>query len=132
MSGQPKEFGLTNIGQISVTAYDLERAVAFYRDRLGMELLFAAEKMAFFDCGGVRLMLAVPEGKEFEHPASIIYYRVENIGEAHKVLSGRGVAFAGEPQLIHKTDHYELWMAFFHDSEGNVAALMEEVTPEAA
>jgi len=61
------------IGQIAITVKDVERAVHFYRDALGMRFLFQAGGLAFFDCGGVRLMLSVPEKPEYNHPASILY-----------------------------------------------------------
>lgn len=118
---------LSSIGQLSVTIHDVERAVAFYRDTLGLTFLFEAPpKMAFFDCGGVRLMLAVPEKPEFDHPSSVIYFRVEDIEAVHKTLVDRGVQFEGVPHAIHKTEAHELWMAFLRDSEGNLLALMSE------
>jgi len=122
-----KEFGLDRIGQIAVNVKDLDRAVAFYRDVLGMRLLFRAPRLAFFDCGGIRIMLSPPETAEFDHAASILYYRVEDIRAAHAVLRGRGVPFDGEPHLITRMPDHELWMAFCRDPEGNVLALMSEV-----
>lgn len=119
---------LDRIGQIAVTVHDLERAVAFYRDTLGMSFLFQAPpKMAFFDCGGIRLMLGVPEEAEFDHPSSILYYKVDDIQGTHRTLRERGVEFRGEPHLIARMPDHELWMAFFRDSEGNTMALMSEV-----
>jgi catechol 2,3-dioxygenase-like lactoylglutathione lyase family enzyme len=127
-------FGLARIGQISVTVHDLDRAVEFYRDRLGMQFLFQVPKMAFFDCGGIRLMLAIPEKPEFDHPTSIIYYRVEDIQyyrvediqAAYATLTERGVAFSGSPHCVAKLPDHELWLAFFQDLEGNTLALMSE------
>ena len=115
--------GLSRIGQIAVTAHDLERAVAFYRDRLGMRFLFQVPSMAFFQCGDVTLMLAEPE-PEFDHPASIVYYAVDDIEATHRTLEARGVAFLRGPALTHRAADHELWMAFFQDSEGNPLALM--------
>ena len=84
-------FGLSAIGQIFVTVHDVERAVAFYRDTLGMQFLFQAPPgMAFFNCGGVRLMLGVPTDPQFDHPASIIYYKVADIEAAYETLKSRG------------------------------------------
>lgn len=117
---------ITEIGQIAINVHDLERGVAFYRDVLGLELLFEAPGMAFFACGGVRLMLARPEKEEFDHPASIIYYKVEDVKRAHDALAGRGVAFEREPSPVHRTETHELWMAFLRDPENNVLALMHE------
>ncbi|HYK87502.1 MAG TPA: VOC family protein [Acidobacteriota bacterium] len=119
--------GLTKIGQISVNVHDLDRAVGFYRDRLGIKYLFAVPKMAFFDCDGIRLMLAVPERPEYDHASSIIYFRVPDIQECHKTLSGSGVSFEASPHLVARMDTHDLWMAFFRDSENNLLALMSEV-----
>jgi len=79
-------FGLSRIGQISVNVHDLDRAAAWYRDRLGMKHLFTEPKMVFFGCGHIRLMLALPEKPEFDHPSSIIYFKVDEIHRAHEVL----------------------------------------------
>ena len=118
---------LSTIGQISMNAKDVERAVAFYRDTLGIRFLFKAPPaLAFFDCGGVRLMLGRAEKPEFDHPGSVLYFKVEDIDAAHRGLAGRGVAFIGPPHLIAKMPDHELWMAFFNDSEGNTLALMCE------
>ena len=119
---------LSRIGQISIIVHDLERAVAFYRDTLGMKLLFQMPpKMAFFDCGGVRLYLALPEEAEFDHPGSILYYKVDDIQGAWSVLRHRGADLVREPQLTAKMPDHELWLAFFKDTEGNTLALMSEV-----
>jgi methylmalonyl-CoA/ethylmalonyl-CoA epimerase len=118
---------LTQIGQIAINVRDLRRAVAFYRDTLGMRFLFQAPGgLAFFDCGGVRLMLGVAEKPDFSHPASVLYYKVPDIGAAYETLISRGVTFLDEPHLIAKMPNHELWMTFFRDSEENVLALMEE------
>jgi len=116
------------IAQISMTAHDLPRAVAFYRDVLGLTFLFEAPpKMAFFDCGGIRLMVGVPEEKEFDHPGSVLYFKVDDIRATHAVFQERGVSFRTEPHLVARMPDHELWMAFFHDSEGNTLALMSEL-----
>ena len=116
------------IGQISMNAHDLPRAGAFYRDALGLTLLFEAPpKMAFFDCGGIRLMLGVPEEKEFDHPGSVLYFKVDDIRATHAAFQEKGVSFRTEPHLVAKMPDHELWMAFVHDSEGNTLALMSEV-----
>src|SRR2546422_3763773 len=120
------KLALTQIGQISVTIHDLARAVAFYRDTLGMKHLFSAGRMSFFDCGGVRLMLALPEKPEFDHPSSILYFKMEDILAAHETLVDRGVRFETKPTLIASLGTHDLWMAFFRDSENNVMALMSE------
>lgn len=121
------ELALGAIGQISVTAYDLNRAVAFYRDVLGMKFLFPAGQLAFFDCNGIRLMLAVPDKKEFDHPSSIIYFKVPDIQHAHTALVERKVKVEEAPILVAKLEKADLWLCSFRDSEGNLLALMSEV-----
>jgi methylmalonyl-CoA/ethylmalonyl-CoA epimerase len=120
-------FGLDRIGQIAVNVKDLDRAAAFYRDVLGMRPLFQAPRLAFFDCGGIRLMLSPPEKPEFDHPGSILYYKVDDIQAAHTALRGRGVRFEGEPHVVAQLPAHDLWMAFCRDSEDNLLALMSEV-----
>lgn len=121
-------FGLSKIGQIAVRVRDLARAIAFYRDILGMRFLFQAPPgLAFFDCNGVRLLLDKPLDAAFDHPASVIYYSVPDIRQAHEILCTRGVSFIREPHLIANLGNIEVWMAFFRDPDDNVLALMSEV-----
>lgn len=125
MTGPPPD--LSRIGQIAIPVRDVDRATGFYRDVLGMRFLFRAPPgLAFFDCGGVRLMLAESESSEHDHPASILYYEVEDIHEAHRRLADHGVDLDGEPHVVHRTETHELWLAFFRDTEGNLLALMRE------
>ena len=126
MSDSVPAFGLSEVGQISIPVEDLERATRFYREALGMRFLFSAPNMSFFDCGGIRLMLAIPEGNEFSPPGSILYYRVQDMASAHETLRGRGVKFVSEPHVVHATEEMELWMAFFRDVDQNFLALMCE------
>lgn len=121
------DFGLTRLGQISMNARDLARATDFYRDTLGVPLLFEVPGMAFFDLGGVRLMVGTAETAQHDHPGSILYFTVDDIGSAHEILSARGVNFNSEPRLVADMGDHELWMAFFKDSEENQLALMAEV-----
>jgi predicted enzyme related to lactoylglutathione lyase len=125
MTAATSPFGLSAIGQIFVRARDLDRAVRFYRDTLGMPFLFQAPpQMAFFQCGPTTVMVGVPERPEFDHPASTIYYLVPDIDAAHATLRGRAVDFISEPHLVHRAADYDLWLAEFRDSEGNTLALM--------
>lgn len=121
-------FGLSAITQIAVNAHDLERAVAFYRDQLGMKHLFTVPPhMAFFDCDGIRLMLAYPEKPEFDHASSMIYFNVSDIQSAYTTLSERGVKFEEPPAFVADMGTYDLWLAAFRDSENNLLALMSNV-----
>ena len=119
-------FGLSTIGQIAVVVHDVDRAVEFYRDTLGIKFLFRAGNLAFFDAGGVRLMLDRPEQPEFDHPPSILYFMVLDIRDAHGQLKIRGVKFEDEPHMIARLADREVWMCFFRDCENNVMALMSE------
>ncbi|HSS18856.1 MAG TPA: VOC family protein [Pyrinomonadaceae bacterium] len=119
------DFGLSAIEQIAVNVQDTERATAFYRNQLGMKFLFSAPpSLAFFDCNGIRLMLSPPAAPEFDHPSSIIYFKVDDIEAAHATLSDRGVVFIEKPTLIADMGSYNLWVAAFRDSENNPLALM--------
>lgn len=118
---------LRSVGQIALTVHDLDRAVAFYRDALGLRFLFrAGERMAFFECGGTRIMLGLPESPGAEGGASILYFRTGGIEGAHEVLRSRGVRFEAEPHRVARLEDHELWMGFFRDSEENLLAIMEE------
>jgi methylmalonyl-CoA/ethylmalonyl-CoA epimerase len=118
---------ITGIGQISIIAHDVPRATAFYRDVLGLPLLFTAGNMAFFDCGGVRLMLGLASAPELDHPSSILYFRVPDIHAAHSRLVEMGVKIEAPPRLIAPMKTYDLWMVGFRDSESNIMQLMSEV-----
>ena len=152
MTAMNSKLNLNSIGQIAVSVSDIDRATAFYRDKLGMRFLFSAPpSMSFFDCDGVRLMLTVPERGDDElngsavvhfpvaeiHPAEVhprriahgnaLYFTVPDVPQATETLKSRGVRFIGEPHVIHRTDTYDLWMSFFTDPDGNVLALMAEI-----
>src|SRR5438270_9683232 len=121
------DLSLGKIGQISVNVHDLARATAFYKDILGMKHLFSVPpKMAFFDCGGIRLMLAIPERPDLDHPSSIVYFKVQDIETAHETLMSCGVHFETGPMRVASMATHDLWLAEFRDSENNVLALMCE------
>src|SRR6266481_6907218 len=120
--------GITKLGQIQIRTHDVERAAEFYEKVLGLKLLFKAPPgLAFFDCGGVRLMLTGAEKAELDHPSSILYFAVPDIQGAHSKLKEGGVHLEDEPHLIARMPAHDLWMTHFHDSEGNLLALMSEV-----
>lgn len=122
------EFALSAIEQIAVNAHDVERATIFYRDLLGMKFLFAVPpNLAFFDCDGIRLMLSLPAKPEFDHPSSIIYFKVADIQLAYTTLSERGVQFEEAPAFVADMGTYDLWLAAFRDSEDNLLGLMGHV-----
>jgi methylmalonyl-CoA/ethylmalonyl-CoA epimerase len=127
MSAATASLGIQNIGQISIIVHDLPRATAFYRDELGLPLLFTVPNLAFFDCAGVRLMLSRAETPELDHPSSILYFRVPDINAAYQRLLDLGVKIEAPPRLIAPMPTYDLWMTGFRDSEGNIHQLMSEV-----
>ena len=118
---------VTSIGQISIRVHDIDRAVVFYRDALGLDFLFDAGPLAFLMCGDVRLMLAKPESAELDHPSSTLYFRVDDIDSARAELVERGVPFDDEPHLVARMPDHELWMTFFRDPDRNLHGLMSEV-----
>jgi methylmalonyl-CoA/ethylmalonyl-CoA epimerase len=124
------EFGLSEIGQIAIPVTDIGRAIAFYRNVLGMQFLFEAPPgLGFFDCGGVRLMLDGPAA-ERAGQGSVVYYKVADLGDAFATLAARGVVFEADPHLVATMPDHELWMAFFRDPDSNLIALMSEVPNE--
>lgn len=120
---------INSLMQVAVVVQDLDRAVRFYRDTLGMKLLFQAPPgLAFFDLSGVRLMLDKPsEPLPTGVGTSILYYRVDDIQASHATLVSRGVKFEEPPHRIASLGDRDVWMGAFRDSEGNVCALMSEV-----
>lgn len=116
----------SRIGQIAIICKDVARATEFYRDTLGLRFLFSAgPKLAFFDCGGVRLMLDAND-VEIETGTSVLYFFVSGIEATVSELTNKGVAFIEPPHMIAKMPDHELWLAAFRDSEGNVMSVMEE------
>jgi len=118
---------LAHIEQIAIPVRELPRATAFYRDILGMKLLFEVPPtLAFFDCDGIRLALSTSSDPMYDPPGSIVYYRVVDIEAAHLELEGRGVEFLRGPHKIAELGDVEIWMAFFEDTEGNTLAITSE------
>ncbi len=128
MAAAATNLGISRLAQIQVRAHDVERAAAFYQDVLGLKLLFKAPPgLAFFDCGGVRIMIDKPEKAEFDHASSILYFAVPDIQAAFAQMRQSGVRFEDEPHMIARMPDHDLWMTFFRDSEDNLLALMSEV-----
>ena len=127
MKTESSEVRLSEIGQIALTISDLDKAVTFYRDTLGLKHLFSAPPgLAFFAAGNLRLMLSRPEKADSEKFSSALYFKVAEIERVHKVLESRSVKFEAAPHLVAKMPDHELWMAFFRDPDRNLLALMCE------
>jgi methylmalonyl-CoA/ethylmalonyl-CoA epimerase len=118
---------IKNVGQIGVPVKDINRALDFYKEKLGLSLLFNTDSMAFFECDGLRLMLTLPEKEEFAHSSSVIYFQVNNIKDTYECLVGKEVTFIDEPHIVARMGQTETWMVFFKDTEDNTHALMSEV-----
>ncbi|SET17583.1 hypothetical protein SAMN05421676_103131 [Salinibacillus kushneri] len=118
---------IQKIGQIGVPVKDLNRALDFYKEKLGLTLLFNTDSMAFFECDGLRLMLTLPEKEEFAYSSSVIYFQVNNITDTYERLAAKDVPFIDEPHVVSKMGQTEIWMVFFKDTEDNTHALMSEV-----
>ena len=116
---------LPGIAQVSMRALELPRAIAFYRDVLGLDLLSEHEGMAFLLAGSVRIMLALPPSPEFDHPGSVLYFDSRDIDADCETLEALGVEFTRKPFIVHSEDSHEFWLAFFRDSEGNTLALSQ-------
>jgi DNA-binding CsgD family transcriptional regulator/catechol 2,3-dioxygenase-like lactoylglutathione lyase family enzyme len=122
--------GLGPIGQVSRQVRDIDAAVAWYRDVLGLPHLFTFGDLAFFDCHGVRLFLSAGEKEGGLAPGdSILYFRTDDIDATYRTLQERGVSFKGAPHMLHRhASGMEEWMAFFEDPDGGMLALMSQVT----
>lgn len=116
------------IGQLMIPVEDFDRGVAFYQSALGLPLLFAAPpQMAFFMCGGVRLLIGVLPAGQPAQRGSAVYFKVGDIRAVWSTLAAKGVQFRAEPHIVHRTPSSELWLAEFTDPDGNQLALMSEV-----
>jgi catechol 2,3-dioxygenase-like lactoylglutathione lyase family enzyme len=124
VSEDPK---LSEIRQIAVTVSNVDAALGFYRDVLGLEFLFrAGPELAFLDAGGIRIMLSTPQGAGAVGANSILYFKVADIVATHVVLVRRGATNERAPQLAAKLPDHELWTGFLRDPDGNLVGLMEE------
>lgn len=126
----PQDLQLGAIGQIGRSVKDIEAAVRWYGETLGLPHLYSFGNLAFFDCGGVRLFLSEGDGGPAE---SIVYFRVEDVRTAHDQLAGRGIEFINAPHMIHRhADGAEEWMAFFKDNEDRPLAIMSQIRTAAS
>ncbi|MEX1033587.1 MAG: VOC family protein [Cellvibrionaceae bacterium] len=122
------QVGIQSIGQIAIAVSDIQKATEFYRDILGLPLLLEAPPgLAFFDCGGVRLMVTTRQGSEEDHNTSVVYYKVADIEVTTEALKQRGVSFVREPQMTAKMEDHELWIGFLRDPDETLIGIMAEV-----
>jgi methylmalonyl-CoA/ethylmalonyl-CoA epimerase len=122
------ELKLIEIAQVALTVSNLDRSIEFYRDVLGLPLLFTAPPgLAFFRCGDVRIMLgAAAQSGTQEKMTSTLYFRVDDIHESAEVLTKRGVVFEQKVHLVASLPDHDLYMGFFRDPDHHLLALMCE------
>jgi extradiol dioxygenase family protein len=118
---------IQNLAQVSINVHNLESAIGFYRDTLGINLQFNTDTMAFFDLNGLTIMLSIPENLEFDHPSSVLYFKVEDIHASYQSLMQKNVKMRGEPHVVYSDEKAEEWMTFFEDNDKNLLALMSHV-----
>jgi len=122
---------ISGVLQLAISVRDLDRAVAFYRDTLGLRFLMGAPNMAFFDCGGVRLYLDANQTSQQTPANQFIYFRSTDILNHTLAFKNKNVSIQREPQLIARMPHSDLWLMWIHDTEGNLLGIMEERKPSA-
>ncbi len=121
-----EELKIDSIYQVLVNVKDLDGAMDFYGGKLGMKFVGKFPPgLAFYNLCGVQLMVSAIPG-ESSGPNNPIYFKVPDIQEVFESLKAKGVEFTHEPHVLHSTDNYELWMAFFKDHEGNLMAIADE------
>ncbi len=119
---------VSGIRQIAVTVSDVDAALGFYRDLLGLEFLFrAGPELAFLDADGIRVMLSTPQGAGAVGANSTLYFKVSDIVSTHAAFVARGATDERAPQLTAKMPDHELWIGFLRDPDGNLVGLLEEL-----
>jgi len=115
---------LNSIAQIALTTQNLTGAVAFYRDTLGLKLMFEVPGMAFFDVGGTRLMLGENRLSEKLQNNTYVYFDAGDWYETEAALERRGLKFDRPADIVQRTEDKEHAIRFFRDPDGNALAIM--------
>ena len=119
---------IKRVGQIAIAVSDISRSIEFYREKLGLTLLFeAGPNLVFFRCGDTRLMITTLQGEERDHHTSVIYYQVDNIHEAFESIKANDIPIVREPQMTAKMEDHELWIGFIRDPDENLIGIMAEM-----
>lgn len=123
----PTSIRLSTIRQIAITVCNVDAAIAFYHELLGLDLLFrAGPNLAFLDADGVRIMLTTPQGAGAVGANSILYFKVSDIVAVYQSIVERGAVSEREPSMAAKMPDHDLWTGFVRDPDGNLVGLMEE------
>ena len=121
------KYALLEIGQIAITVSDVGKALAYYRDVLGLKFLFSPNpNLAFLTAGSIRIMLSTPQGSGAVGANSILYFKVTDIETTYTAIVARGGISERAPQLTARLPDHELWIGFLRDPDGNLIGLMEE------
>jgi catechol 2,3-dioxygenase-like lactoylglutathione lyase family enzyme len=110
--------------QVGLSCRDLNRARSFYRDTLGLPLLFEAGNMLFFQLEGLRLMVGLAHNPEQPIGGYIVYFDAPDIDALGAALQAKGVTFTGPAVTVQQTQTHELKLREFYDPDGNPLALM--------
>jgi len=101
-----------HIGQIALTVSDVNNALRFYRDILGLPFLFQpSPDLAFLQAG----------------ENSVLYFTVTDISATYAKLVANGATAERPPVLAAKMPDHQLWLGFIRDFDGNLLGLMEEI-----
>ena len=126
MTAETQTVHFDKIGQIALTVTDITRSKDFYQNTLGMNFLFDAGSMAFFQCGDVRFMIGTSEDSS-PRGGTLLYFKVPDIQQTCEFLKEKGVVFHQRPHLVAKMPSHELWLAFIKDPDDNILGIMSEV-----
>ena len=110
--------------QVGLSVRDLNRARHFYRDVLGLALLFETNGMMFFQLVGLRLLVGKAYSAEQSIGGSILYFDAPDFESAVDALTAKGVTFLSDAQVLQRTDTHELKLRSFLDPDGNALALL--------
>lgn len=112
---------LSKVGTIMLGVRNIENALPFYRDTLGLPVRFAVEGFAFLDGGGVTIALrGTPNlGEPGDVMRTEVVFAVDDIDAAYRSLKARGLSFRVEPRVV-TGDRYA---ADFRDPDGHVLSI---------
>jgi predicted enzyme related to lactoylglutathione lyase len=119
---------VTGVDFVSVPTRDLDAAVAFYGDTLGLQRSAYMPERGFaeFETGNLTLSVITPDkmGMEYQPNKNPIALHVEDMEAARARLEAAGVSFMGET-----FDTSVCFMSFFADPDGNALMLHHRYAP---
>jgi catechol 2,3-dioxygenase-like lactoylglutathione lyase family enzyme len=115
---------LSGIAQIALASADPPALVRFYRDALGLPVLFEASGMTFFQSGATRLMIGAVQPGQGIGGDAVIYFEPRDWSAAEAKLEEAGIAFTHPAQVVQQAPGRELALRPFKDPEGHQLALL--------